>query len=68
MDFNQKYYTVLAMRQFGGNFIRKLADALEIADVGNTYWIEAHLLDKYPEYMPGGKFYKAVEAINDTAS
>lgn len=64
MDFNQKYYTLLAMRQFGGGFIRKLADALEAADAGNTAWIEARLAAEFPQYLPGGSFYQQMEASN----
>lgn len=60
MDFNEKYYIILAMRQFGGSFVQNLASALEAADPANTAWIEKHLQEQYPAYMPGGRFYSEV--------
>lgn len=60
MDLTQKYFTILAMIQFGGRFIRALATAYEAADARNTERIEKAFPEVLEFYGPGSTFYAEV--------
>lgn len=47
MEWNDRIKTIAAMREFGGSFVKRLAEAWQCADEENSAKIEA----AWPEYL-----------------
>jgi len=47
MEWNDRIKTIAAMREFGGSFVKRLAEAWQCADEDNSAKIEA----AWPEYL-----------------
>jgi hypothetical protein len=48
-------YTILAMKKYGGSFVKALADALEVADPQNRLKITQTWPDEYEKYQKLGR-------------
>lgn len=62
MSGDEKFYTIKAMNQFGGGFVKALAEAYMRADGSNSAKIEAAFPEIMREYGPESDFYKHVRA------
>jgi hypothetical protein len=60
MTEEEAYSTALAMRIFGGHFVKSLAMAWTYADYHNRNRLYAAFPDYFKEYGPGSDPYKAV--------
>ncbi|KPF66090.1 hypothetical protein IP84_16885 [beta proteobacterium AAP99] len=49
--------TSIAMRKYGGAFVRKLGEALEVADQYNAQTLEIAFPVYFKKYGPGSEFY-----------
>ena len=47
MEWNDRIKTIAAMKEFGGSFVKRLAEAWQCADEENSAKIEA----AWPEYL-----------------
>ena len=63
MTYYQKLITVRAMKQYGGSFVKALAEALLMADGSNTARIRGAFTDYMAKYGPGSDMYAAVEKV-----
>jgi len=63
MTKSQMVHTLLAMKQFGGGFAGKLADAALVADPTNREIIMAAFPWIEERYGPGSNFYDAHQRL-----
>jgi hypothetical protein len=59
----EKYYVALGMEQHGGEFVRKLGEALVYADIFNTQKIKNTWPDYWSRYFEIGKAIDKKEDI-----
>jgi hypothetical protein len=54
------YFTLIAMKAYGGSFAGHIAQATEVADSGNRAIMLDAFKHLFSKYGPGSDFYKAV--------
>lgn len=59
----EHYWMRRAMREFGGSFVRSLAECLETADAQNYNKLEDAFREYVKEYMRGGEVLKARDFV-----
>lgn len=55
MDLERDYWTVEAMRKYGGSFVQALAEAAQLADYVNLQKIKMAWPDYWDEYTRWGE-------------
>lgn len=54
--YDERYKTIETMRQYGGGFVKALAEAYAKADTDNSSRIETAFPDYMKKYGPDGEF------------
>lgn len=51
---DEKYYVAIGMKSYGGGFVKKLGEALQVADEDNTQRIKEAFEHYWAEYLKRG--------------